>query len=97
MPGGILLSQEKYANDIIQRVGMQHCKSVSTPLSVSKKLSIQDGDSLEPDDGTRYCSIVGALQYLILTWPDISFLVNKVCQFLHAPTSSHWLVVKRIL
>ena len=73
VPGGILLSQEKYANDIIQRVGMQHCKSVSTPLSVSEKLSIQDGDSLEPDDGTRYRSIVGALQYLTLTQPDISF------------------------
>jgi hypothetical protein len=23
--------------------------------------------------------------------------VNKVCQFLHAPTTTHWTVVKRIL
>ena len=78
MPGGILLSQEKYANDIIQRVGMRHCKSVSTPLSVSEKLSIEDGDSLKPNDATRYRSIVGALQYITLTRPDISFSVNKV-------------------
>lgn len=50
-----------------------------------------------PEDTTRYRSIVGALQYLTLTRPDISFVVNKVCQFLHSPTIIHWSVVKRIL
>ena len=30
---GILLCQEKYASDIIKRVGMHNCKPVSTPLS----------------------------------------------------------------
>jgi hypothetical protein len=25
------------------------------------------------------------------------FLVNKVCQYLHAPTTTHWTVIKRIL
>jgi hypothetical protein len=52
---------------------------------------------LGPTDATRYRSIVGALQYLTLTRPDISFLVNKVCQFLHMPTTVHWTPVKRIL
>jgi histone deacetylase 1/2 len=28
--------------------------------------------------------------------PDISFSVNKVCQFLHAPTTLHLTAVKRI-
>jgi hypothetical protein len=50
-----------------------------------------------PNDSTQYRSIVGALQYLTLTRPDISFAVNKVCQFLHSPTTIHWTAVKWIL
>ena len=49
------------------------------------------------EDSTKYRSLVGALQYLTLTRSDISFVVNKVCQLLHAPTSSHWTATKRIL
>jgi hypothetical protein len=44
-----------------------------------------------------YRSTVGALQYLTLTRPNLSFVVNKVCQFLFKPTDAHWEAVKRIL
>jgi histone deacetylase 1/2 len=95
--GGILLTQEKYASNLLKRVGMVDCKPVNTPLSTSEKLSLYEGTPLGAQDTTRYRSIVGALQYLTLTRPDISFAVNKVCQFLHAPTTVHWEAVKRIL
>jgi len=41
--------------------------------------------------------VVGALQYATLTRPEISFAVNKVCQFMASPLDSYWTVVKRIL
>jgi histone deacetylase 1/2 len=94
---GITLSQAKYAQDILKRVGMLGCKPCTTPLSASDKLSNYAGDPLSPEDATRYRSIVGALQYLTISRPDLSFAVNRVCQFLHAPTSVHWTAVKRIL
>ena len=75
---------------------MINCKLASTPMSTTEKLSVYDGTPLGPEDATRYRSVVGALQYLTLTRPDISFAVNKVCQYLHAPTSAHWTAVKRI-
>jgi hypothetical protein len=78
---GILLTQQKYATGLLQRAGMIGCKLVSTPLSTSKKLSAYTGDSLVPIDATNYRSIVGGLQYLTLTQSDISFSVNKICQF----------------
>jgi hypothetical protein len=40
---GILLSQEKYATDLLKRFDMISCKPVTTPLSTSKKLSARGG------------------------------------------------------
>jgi hypothetical protein len=94
---GLLMSQEKYANDMLKRSGMDSSKSMDTPMSSVEKLSIESSEKLGPHDSTRYRSVVGALQYLTLTCPDILFAVNKVCQFLHAPTTTHWSAVKRIL
>jgi hypothetical protein len=39
---GVLLTQEKYASDILARVGMHNCKPVSTRLLASTKLSQQE-------------------------------------------------------
>jgi hypothetical protein len=94
---GLLLRQERYDADLLKRVRMSSCKSVSTPLTVSEKLLVIDGVPLGSQDATHYRSIVGALQYLTLTLPELSFAVNKVFQFLQSPTTVHWEAVKRIL
>jgi hypothetical protein len=94
---GIVLSQDKYASDMLKRVGMNMCKPVGTPLATRDKLAVHIGTPLGPKDAKEYMSIVGALQYLTLTHPDLSFAINKVCQFLHSPTDVHWVVVKSIL
>jgi histone deacetylase 1/2 len=95
--GGMMLTQRKYALDLLHRVNMENCKSTSTPLSTSESLSRVSGTMLGSEDSFRYRSVVGGLQYLTLTRPDISFAVNKVCQFLSQPTDVHWEAVKRIL
>ena len=94
---GLTLSQKKYALDLLRRAGMLKCKPSSTPMCATDRLSALDGDPLSPDDATEYRSLVGGLQYLTITRPDVSYAVNRVCQFLHAPTTSHWSAVKRIL
>jgi hypothetical protein len=97
LPDGLLLSQNKYALDILRRVGMTSYKSAPTPLFTSEKLSVHAGEVLGPDDTTKYRSIVGGLQYLMLTRPDLAFSINKVCQYLHCLTTVHLTAVKRIL
>jgi histone deacetylase 1/2 len=94
---GLVLTQRKYAMDLLQRANMLKCTPATTPMTVLDKLSIHEGALLSADDATRYRSIVGGLQYLTLTRADISFAVNKVCQFLHAPRDRHCTVIKRIL
>jgi histone deacetylase 1/2 len=66
-------------------------------MSATFKLFPGDSSALGDDDATTYRSVVGGLQYLTHTHPDLSFTVNRVCQFLHSPTESNWNAVKRIL
>ena len=54
-------------------------------------------DSSPFSDPTLYRSLVGAVQYLTITRPDMAYVVNSVSQFSHAPTANHFLAVKRIL
>ncbi|KAI3507180.1 hypothetical protein L1887_22027 [Cichorium endivia] len=91
---GLFLGQSKYAHDILQRANMLDAKPVSTPLAANIAF-VADGDPF--DDPTYYRSLVGALQYLTITRPDISYAVNQVSQFLQAPSVAHFQSVKRIL
>ncbi|CAJ2673651.1 unnamed protein product [Trifolium pratense] len=93
--GNILLTQSKYIRDLLHRANMADAKGINTPMVSSLKLSKFGTDELP--DPLEYRSIVGALQYVTLTRPDIAFCVNKVCQFLSRPLLSHWQAVKRIL
>ena len=74
---------------------MLHAKPISSPMSTAHQLSLFEGNPIS--DVTQYRSTIGAFQYLSLTRPNISFAVNKVCQFMHRPTDLHWTAVKRIL
>ncbi|KAK1610362.1 hypothetical protein QYE76_034035 [Lolium multiflorum] len=94
---GLRITQHKYAMDLLKRAGLLKCKPVTTPMSATTKLFQLDSPLLGSDDATDYRSIVGGLQYLIMTRPDISYSVNRVCQFLHSHTEEHLAAVKRIL
>nr|XP_016464847.1 PREDICTED: uncharacterized protein LOC107787744 [Nicotiana tabacum] len=93
LANGLHLSQSKYARDILDRASLLQSKPVSTPSS-SRSATIEDSTVI---DRTLYRSLVGALQYLTLTRPDIAFAINTASQHLHAPTSTHLAAVKHIL
>ena len=89
------ISQTKYIKDLLNRVGLADCKPIVTPMTTSHTLFVFDGSILA--DPSQYRNIVGALQYCTITRPDISFSVNKPCQFMQSPTDLHWQVDKRLL
>lgn len=74
---------------------MMESKPISIPSAPGSHLAANSGTPLP--DPTKYRSLVGALQYLSIIRPDISFAVNQVCKFMQAPTSTHWQAAKRIL
>ena len=58
---------------------MLDCKLVDTPMNLNVKLVPGQGDPLR--DPGRYRRLVGRLNYLTITGPDISFPVSVVSQF----------------
>ena len=74
---------------------MVDTKPASTPLSVTDKLLKDSGDLLPSP--TEYRALVGSLQYLSLTRPDIAFSTNKLAQFMQNPRMAHWTALKRVL
>ena len=91
----IHLCQQKYITDLLASANLLDSKPTPTPGSVTKPISKFDGIPLE--DPSEYRRLVGSLQYVTMTRPDISFAVNRACQFMQQPTSTHFLAVKRIL
>ena len=92
---GLLLSQRKYITDLLARTNMTGAKPVTTPLATEPTLTILSGTILT--DPSEYRTVVGSLQYLCLTRLDIAYVVNKLSQFMHRPTTDHWNVVKHLL
>lgn len=90
----LLLSQKKCILETLKRAWLYHAKLVPTPITTTTNLYLSD--SLEFDNLVKYRQIVGALRYVTLSSPYITFSVNKVCQFMHSPNENHWSVVKRI-
>lgn len=45
------------------------------------------------DNPTEYRRIVGSLQYLMLSHPDIEFTVGKLSQFMKKPQGVHWIAM----
>ncbi|KAM2298698.1 hypothetical protein ACFXTI_000641 [Malus domestica] len=88
---GFHLSQAKYIRDLLQRTHMADCKPIHTPSSPGRRLLLHEGDPLS--DATEYRSVVGALQYLLFTRPDIAFAVKRILRYLKG-THDHGLLYR---
>ena len=67
----------------------------SNPVFSLIKLSKTSGNSMQ--DPQLYLIVVVALQYTMLTCPNLSFIVNEVCQFIQMPTDDNWQSVNTTL
>jgi hypothetical protein len=59
------------------------------------KLSCDDGS--KEVNGTVYRQMVGSMNYLTTTRPDISYFVSVLSQFMVKPHESHWNAAKEVL
>lgn len=92
---GITITQSKYAEHVLQRYGMDQCRTVKTPLVTPPK---SGKPSEEAPEDFPYREIVGSLQHLSCkTRPDITHAVNFVSRYMENPDKEDTVNVKRIL
>ncbi|XP_059310087.1 uncharacterized mitochondrial protein AtMg00810-like [Lycium ferocissimum] len=88
---GVFLNQHKYTQHFITLAGLQESPSVDTPLELNVKYRRDEGDLIP--DPTLFRQLVGSLNYLTITRPDISLRTNKspiYADRLNAFSDSDW-------
>jgi hypothetical protein len=87
MKQGTFVHQAKYTNDPMKKFNMAELKPVSTPMSSTASLGLdEDGEVV---DQREYNSMIGSLLYLTVTRSDIQFDVGLCVCFQAFPCSSH--------
>lgn len=93
---GIMVSQTRYIQDILEKYGMNMCNPVKTPSELQTKgtekpTCIKEGE-------WPYRELIGALMYIAVgTRPDIANTVSRLAQFVNEPNNQHWAAAKRVL
>ena len=78
---GIMVSQPKYALDLLIKFNMDDCKASKCPFLSGIKLG-EFGDS-PLVDCTLHMQLVGSLIYLTHTRPDLYYVVSVVARYMH--------------
>ncbi|KAH0682706.1 hypothetical protein KY290_021302 [Solanum tuberosum] len=66
---------------------MQDCIGIQPPMSMFETLLVADGSPKTNDK--KYRSMLGKLQYLSFTRPDMTYSVDKLSQFNNSPFVLH--------
>ena len=91
---GILLSHWKYVFDFLSKTEKLGAKPCSTSMIPNVQIT-KEGDLFE--DPKRYRRLVGKLNYLTVTPPDIAYLVSVLSPYMSSPTVGHWAAVEHII
>jgi len=73
--------------EILKRARLTNNKTVYSLIEVNARYSSSDG--LPLTNSTLFRIIIGNLIYLLITHPDISYVVHVVSQFIASPTTVH--------
>ncbi|GIL74079.1 hypothetical protein Vretimale_10366 [Volvox reticuliferus] len=86
----IVLSQQGYVEQLLERHQLADAKPRSTPLPPGTKILSAGESDLILQDATPYRKLIGELNYLATsTRPDISQALSFLARFMSAPTKGH--------
>ncbi|XP_046869437.1 uncharacterized mitochondrial protein AtMg00810-like [Drosophila willistoni] len=96
--GAIRLSQSMHIRSLMKELGMEICRTVSTPLEANFQVKCDNKSSVKRIDATEYQSVIGSLMYIALcSRPDILHSVCKLSQRNNDPHGEHLAAAKQVL
>ena len=96
--GSILLTQQRYINEMLSRFKMQSCSTTSTPVAEKALVKAPLGYEAPKPFIKAYMELVGSLMHLMTkTRPDLAYSVGRLSQFNANPTKEHYTQLKRVL
>ena len=95
LPEGITLTQKKFSKELLIEAGIGCDQHAVTPLPLNLKLKADEGQVYS--DPSHYRSLVGKLNFLTHTRPDLAFTVQHLSQFLQEPREPHFNALVHVL
>jgi hypothetical protein len=100
--GMLGLSQKNYIDRVLQRFGLEKCRSGTAPISKGDKLHKgqcpQNKLERKNMENVPYASLVGSLMYAqVCTRPDISFAINMLSRYQSNAGYEHWVAGKKVM
>jgi hypothetical protein len=96
----VMIGQQQYVLDIMERFNMVDCKLVGSRMAVDSLSNCVETSTLKLPPGlVTYQSLIGSLLYAsVSTRPDITMAISHLSRYKSNPSqSSHWEQAKRVL
>ena len=92
---GLIMTQRKFSKELLATCNMNLSKTAKTPLPAGLKLSGDCGALCT--DPVLYRSLVGKLNFLTHTRPDLCYAVQTLSQYMHQPRVQHHEALHHVL
>lgn len=91
----MVISQNKFTNDLLTNFDFHDLSHVVSPLDLTSKLLPDEGDFYT--DPSHYRKLVGQLNFLTHTRPNLAFVVQHLSEYMASPGIPHWQAAIHVL
>lgn len=94
----LVISQEHYLENVLERFGMSDCKPEKTPLPMNFEARIATDDEYKDARDLPYPAMVGSIMYAAsVSRPDLAYAANLLARYITKWSEEHYRATKHLL
>lgn len=95
---GIRINQQDKIEALCDDMNMITCRGANTPIADDNLIDCNKEILCSKKDAVSYRSAVGTLLHIAnMTRPDIQYAVNRLCRYMHNPSSNAFISLKYLI